>query len=175
MPPRSSAVNRHCQVNDRNDIRSLCGIACRGASHPRDGVPGDERPRAEEPLMAGAQHMPSDSEEVVNDPTAAGSMVVNRPGIAGDATRFRSPLRSVYVMLPTQRTSRFPLMPRLVITRSPHLAAATAAASRNEGPSAEFRCGFDSLWVLRLLRGRCPKFRSGKTRGSPCIASTRIS
>jgi hypothetical protein len=32
-----------------------------------DGVPGDERQRPQEPLVAGAKQMPSDGEEVAND------------------------------------------------------------------------------------------------------------
>jgi hypothetical protein len=32
-----------------------------------EGVPGDERARPQEPLVAGAKQMPSDGEEVPND------------------------------------------------------------------------------------------------------------
>lgn len=60
MPPRL------CQVNERR-TQSVVESNLVDALSSGDGVPGDERPRPQEPLVAGAKQMPSDGEEVAND------------------------------------------------------------------------------------------------------------
>src|SRR5262245_46696289 len=58
-------ARRLCQVNERRTNPSWSRISWTLSSG--DGVPGDERARPQEPLVAGAKQMPSDGEEVPND------------------------------------------------------------------------------------------------------------
>ena len=66
-----------CRVNERR-TQSVVESNLVEALSSGDGVPGDERPRPQEPLVAGATQMPADGEEVGNDASCALSRACER-------------------------------------------------------------------------------------------------